>query len=137
MIQDHGAITNIEGVKETHHILSHHGRNPEKIEQLNRIETEIVRAFGDLTGQLKERAESDATLLDSTSIVFGSNLGNANAHDTMNLPTFLAGGGYQHGRYVAHEQQHKTQLSNLFLTLLNSVGFETDRFGQSTSAMSL
>ena len=83
---------------------------------------------------MKAKSESDSTLLENTSILFGSNLGNANAHHARNLPIFLAGGGYQHGQYVA--QTKGTPLCNLFMTLLKNAGAETEAFGQSTGALS-
>ena len=61
------------------------------------------------------------------------NLGNANSHDPRNLPIFLAGGGFEHGRYVACEEG--TPLCNLFVTMLNSMGLETESFGQSNGVL--
>ena len=134
MIQDHFVVPKVEGVTGNHHNLSHHGQDPEKIGQLQKIETEIVTCFGSLLSQLKSRSESGSSLLDNTSILFGSNLGNANAHHARNLPIFLAGGGFKHGRYVAHEAG--TPLCNLFVTMLNNMGLQTESFGYSTGVLS-
>ena len=134
MIQDHYVVPKVEGVTGNHHNLSHHGQDQAKIEQLQKIETEIMECFGSLLSQMKSKSEAGSTLLDYTSILFGSNLGNANAHHARNLPIFLAGGGYQHGRYVAH--QKGTPLCNLFVTMLNDMGAETESFGQSTGTLS-
>ena len=134
MIQDHFVVPKVEGVTGNHHNLSHHGQDSEKIGQLQKIETEIVTCFGSLLSQLKSRSESGSTLLDNTSILFGSNLGNANAHHARNLPIFLAGGGLKHGRYVAHEAG--TPLCNLFVTMLNNMGLQTESFGHSTGVLS-
>ena len=98
-----------------------------------KIETKIVDCFGSLLSQMKSKKESDSTLLDNTAVLFGSNLGNANAHHARNLPIFLAGGGFQHGRYVA--QQEETPLCNLFVTMLNRAGLDTNAFGQSTGEL--
>ncbi|MBP85575.1 MAG: hypothetical protein CMJ64_02485 [Planctomycetaceae bacterium] len=133
MIQDHFVVPKVEGVTGNHHNLSHHGQDPAKIEQLRKIETEIVECFSSLLTQMKSKTESGSTLLDSTSILFGSNLGNANAHHARNLPIFLAGGGFKHGRYVAHEEG--APLCNLFVTMLNNMGLETQSFGQSTDEL--
>jgi len=133
MIQDHFVVPKVEGVTGNHHNLSHHGQDKTKIEQLQKIETEIVECFDSLLSQMKSKSESGSTLLDNTSILFGSNLGNANAHHARNLPVFLAGGGFKHGRYVAHEQG--TPLCNLFVTMLNNMGLETKSFGQSTGEL--
>lgn len=135
MIQDHYVVPKVEGVTGNHHNLSHHGQDKSKIAQLERIEREIVSCFGNLMNQMKSRTEGGSTLLDNTSILFGSNLGNANAHDANNLPIFLAGGGFKHGRYV--ENREGTPLCNLFLTMLNQMGLETDKFAQSTGTLSI
>ncbi|MDG2224278.1 MAG: DUF1552 domain-containing protein [Rubripirellula sp.] len=134
MVQDHFVVPTIDGVTGNHHNLSHHGQDPAKIEQLKRIESEIVQCFGSLLEQMKTRPESGGSLLDNTSILFGSNLGNANAHHANNLPILLAGGGFDHGRYIA--QKKGTPLCNLFLTMLNRMGLEVDKFGQSSGTIS-
>jgi hypothetical protein len=133
LIQDHFVVPKVEGVTGNHHNLSHHGQDTTKIEQLQKIETEIVECFGSLLTQMKSKAESGSTLLDNTSILFGSNLGNANAHHARNLPIFLAGGGFKHGQFVAHKEG--TPLCNLFVTLLNNMGLDTDSFGQNTGEL--
>ncbi|MCZ6617182.1 MAG: DUF1552 domain-containing protein, partial [Gammaproteobacteria bacterium] len=136
MIQDHQVVPKVSGVSGQHHNLSHHGRDQTKIEQLRKIESEVVKCFGSLLTQMKSRTEAGAKLIDHTSILFGSNLGNANSHDPRNLPILLAGGGYKHGRYVAHKMADETPLCNLFLTMLNRIGLETESFGQSTRELS-
>ncbi|PHQ34897.1 DUF1552 domain-containing protein [Rhodopirellula bahusiensis] len=137
MIQDHGAVPNISGVQGEHHPLSHHGQDPLKIAQLKIIESGILSTFSNLLSQLGQRSEHWERLLDHTAVLFGSNLGNANAHDPANLPIILAGGGYKHGRYVAHDQDRNTPLCNLFVTLLRHIGVETERFGTSTGMIDL
>lgn len=136
VIQDHLAIPQVAGVESEHHNLSHHGRDPKKIAQLKKIETEIVSQFGRLLTQLKAKKEAGSSLLDNTMTLFGSNLGNANAHDPRNLPIFLAGGDFKHGRYVAHNRHDNTPLSNLFVTMLQNMGIETDTFATSTGTLS-
>jgi len=136
MIQDHGNLTNIEGVDQQHHILSHHGQDQGKVKQLERIETEILKCFSRLLGGLGGKRESETQLLKSTSVLFGSNLGNANAHDTHNLPILLAGGDYKHRGFVEFEKTDNTQLSNLFLRMLADMRLETESFGQSTDVLS-
>jgi len=136
MIQDHGVAPRIEGVSAEHHNLSHHGQDPEKIKQLKIIETEILKCFADFLLRIAQPSEADGRLLDRTSVLFGSNLGNANAHDPANLPIILAGGGYKHRQFVAGNKSNNTPLCNLFVNLLNNVGIETDRFGTSTGILS-
>ena len=137
MIQDHHAVPNIAGVQAGHHPLSHHGQDPARIAQLKIIESGILSTFSDLLTQLGQRSAQGTRLLDDTAVLFGSNLGNANAHDPMNLPIILAGGGYKHGRYVAYNKKNNTPLCNLFVNMLNRMGVETDRFGTSSGALDL
>ena len=134
LIHDHFLAPQIDGVTGTHHNLSHHGQDKAKLEQLQKIEMEIVKCFRRLLSQTKSRSETGSTLADNTSILFGSNLGNANAHHARNLPIFLAGGGFKHGQYVDHKAG--TPLCNLFVTMMNKSGIETQSFGQSTGALS-
>ena len=133
MIQDHNVVPQIAGVAGNHHNLSHHGQDKEKIGQLRIVESKLLECFSNLLNEMKSRREADSTLLNRTSILFGSNLGNANMHNTRNLPIILAGGGSTHGRYVSNVKD--TPLSNLFLTMLNDFGLETEAFGQSTGAL--
>ena len=137
MLQDHFIVpAGIPGVTGNHHLLSHHGLDESKIDQLEKIEMRILRAFNGFIDQMKSKTESGGRLLDHTTLLFGSNLGNANAHSAVNLPIFLFGGGLNHGSYVAHDEHQNTPLSNLFLTMLNNVGLQTDTFGQSTGTLS-
>ncbi len=136
MIHDHRTVPQVEGVTRAHHFLSHHGKEEGKIEELRKIERELVNCFGDLLTQLKQKKEAGENLLDSSQVLFGSNLGNANAHIPRDLPILLAGGGFQHGSYVAHDGKENAPLCNLFVTMLNNMGIETESFAQSTGALS-
>ncbi len=136
MIQDHHAVPNMAGVQAGHHPLSHHGQDPAKIAQLKIIESGILSNFSDLLTKLGQPSERGTRLLDHTAVLFGSNLGNANAHDPRNLPIILAGGGYDHGQYIAFEKKKNTPLCNLFVNMLNHAGIRNDSFGTSTGSLS-
>ena len=136
MIQDHYSVPQVDGVSLEHHNLSHHGRDKSKIQQLKKIESALVNCFGSLLAQLKAKKEGTGTLLGNTSVLFGSNLGNANSHDPRNLPIFLAGGGFRHGSYVARKKGDTAPLCNLFVSMLNKMGLETESFAQSNGALS-
>jgi hypothetical protein len=135
MIQDHGVVPTVAGVSSDQHSLSHHGQDPAKIEQLKKVEHEIVQAFGSLLDNLQGRTDANGSLLDQTTVLFGSNLGNANAHTPVDLPVLVAGGGFSHGQHIAHEGGENAPLCDLFVTLLQNVGVETDQFGQSQSTL--
>ncbi|WDQ16262.1 DUF1552 domain-containing protein [Rhodopirellula sp. P2] len=128
------SVPQIPGVQSDWHGLSHHGKDPEKIAELKRIEAAEWEAFGEFLDQLKAIQEDGQPLLDHTAVMFGSNLGNASAHDWRNLPILLAGGGYRHGEYVAHDAANNTPLCNLYVDLAQRMGVETDAFGSSTAA---
>jgi len=126
--------SNIPGVKTDWHNLSHHGKDEEKIEELRLIEEAELDEFNTFLTKLKALEEFDQPLLDHTAVLFGSNLGNASAHDWHNLPIVLAGGGYKHGAYVAHDEKNNTPFANMFVSLAQRMGIETDQFGSSTAA---
>ena len=134
-IQDHQVVPQVDGVSSEHHNLSHHGKDPAKIEQLKRIERALVTCYGDLLTQMKQKQEVSGTLLDSTAVLFGSNLGNANAHDPRNLPILLAGGSFKHGQHIAHDAQRNTPLSNLFVAMLQKMNIEADAFATSSGKL--
>lgn len=127
------AVPEIPGVTQDWHNLSHHGQDPAKIQELKIIELAEFTAFAQFLGQLKSRTENGVPLLHHAAVLFGSNLGNASAHDASNLPLVLAGGGFRHGRHVAVDPK-KQVLSNLFVTLARTMGVPADRFGFSTGS---
>ncbi len=119
----------IPGITENHHGLTHHGRNPAKIEQLRIVERSEVTAFRDFLVAMRDTREGGASLLDSTQVLIGSNLGDASGHGTSNLPILLAGGGYKHGQHIAGDPKDNTPLGKLFVSMLQRFGAETDAFG--------
>jgi len=129
LIQGRGDVPGIPGVSMDHHNLSHHGQDPEKIGQLRLVEKAEMGALNRLFTSLKGKKEAGGNLLDSTMVLFGSNLGNANSHDWKNLPVLLAGGGFKHGRHHAFDAKNNTPFGNLFVTMLQNMGMETDSFG--------
>ncbi len=128
------AVPAITGVASDWHGLSHHGKDPSKIDELRIIEEAEFAVFNEFLSKLRDVREGDQTLLDNTCVLFGSNLGNASAHDWRNLPLLLAGGGFRHGGYLAHDAVNNTPLSNLFVAIAQQLGLELDSFGSSTSA---
>lgn len=118
-----------------YHNLSHHGRSKEKLTQLKAIDEWHMKLLADLYGQLKSVKEDGESLLDRTMIVYGSNLGNANTHVTTNLPVIFAGGGFKHGQHLAFDTQHNYPLPNLFVSMLQRMGLEAEKFSTSTGTM--
>src|SRR5262249_25027548 len=118
-----------------YHNLSHHGKSKEKIEQLKTIDQWHMKLLGQLFTALKSVKEEGEPLLDRTLIVYGSNLGNANTHVTTNLPVLFAGGGFKHGQHLAFDTQHNYPLPNLFVSALQRMGLDADKFASSTGTM--
>jgi hypothetical protein len=125
----------IEGVTEGYHNLSHHGQDPGKMAQLTLIEMEQLKAFHDFLAKLHAADDGGGTLLDRTMVLLGSNLGNASSHSNENLPIIVAGGGFKHGQHLAFSPTKNTPLPNLFTTILQRLGLETDRFASSTGTL--
>jgi hypothetical protein len=125
----------IPGVNDGHHNLSHHGQDPGKLAQLKIVETEKMKLLADLLGKLKQSKEEGQPLLDRTMVYFSSNLGNASNHNCKNLPVLLAGGGFKHGQHLAFDQKNGPPLSNLYVSMLQRLGLEHDRFGTSTGTL--
>jgi hypothetical protein len=125
----------IPGVNLGHHDLSHHGKDPGKLAQLKIVEIETMKTVRDLFTKLKQSQEGEASLLDRTTIFFGSNLGDGSSHSVKNLPVLLAGGGFRHGGHLAFDPQNPPPLCNLYVSMLQRLGIETDRFSNSTGTL--
>lgn len=129
------AVPTIPGVDTDYHMLSHHGKDPAKIDQLTIVETEIMRALNRFLSKLKAASEGSNSLLDNTMVLFGSNLGNASSHDTKNMPILLAGGGFRHGQHLQFDDVNNYPLPKLYVSMLQRLGLETDDFAGTTGTM--
>lgn len=127
------------GIRKGYHSLSHHGKAEENIEQLVQIELYQMEQFARFVGRLSEihEPESDGSLLDRTMALMGSGMGNANSHTNHDLPVILAGGGFRHGEFKEYpaESSRRIPLCNLYLSMLQQFGVETDFFGTSTGTL--
>jgi hypothetical protein len=130
------SVPPVAGVSYGHHDLSHHGKDPTKIAQLRMVESEKMKTLRDFLAKLKQTREDGASLLDRTMVFFSSNLGDASTHGVKNMPVLLAGGGFRHGQHLAFDLQDPPPLCNLYVTMLQRLGIETDRFGSSTGTLS-
>ncbi|MEO0414329.1 MAG: DUF1552 domain-containing protein, partial [Verrucomicrobiota bacterium] len=122
----------------SYHGLSHHGKAPGRIDELFVVETYFMKQFSKFMSTLKEMpVEGGGSVYDKTAIVIGSGMGNASSHHNRELPVVVAGGGFKHkGHYICPLEDHKrVPLSNLWLTLLQWFGVETDSFGRSTGTI--
>ena len=128
-------VPTVPGVSLGHHDLSHHGQDPNKIQQLRRVELEKMKAIHDFLKKLKDTKEEGARLLDRTTVFFSSNLGAGSTHSTRNLPVLLAGGGFKHGQHLAFDPRNPPPLCNLYVSMLQRLGVEADRFSSSTGTL--
>lgn len=129
-------VPTLAGVDEDWHNLSHHGKDEKKIEQLAKIELEEMKLFAKFMQKLDEVKEGGHSLLDQTAIFSGSNLGNASSHNNSNLPVIAAGGRFQHGQHLAFDEKKAPPLCNLFVSYLQHLGIEADRFSSGTGTLS-
>ena len=122
------------GIKKDWHGLSHHGNDPEAIASLITLEKYQIEHLGKFITRLSKMNDGDRTLLDSTTVLFGSGMGDGNSHKNSDLPIILAGGGYKHGEFreVPREGINKVPLCNLFVDIAQKMGVETEAFGNST-----
>jgi hypothetical protein len=126
----------LDGVRESHHEASHHANQPAKIEQYKIITRWHVAQFTYLLQRLQSIQEGDRTLLDNSMIMCGSSFSDGNSHNPNNLPILLGGKGggrIQTGRHLAHARN--TPLCNLYVSLLDCMGIEMPRFGDSTGPL--
>jgi len=126
-------VPKIEGVDTGWHDLSHHGQEAEKIAELKRIELAEFQELNRLLTLLKGAEEGGKTLLDNTTLLIGSNLGNASSHSWRDLPLIVAGGGFRHGQHVVAGGVglDNARFSNLLVQIAQGMGVEVDRFGTS------
>jgi hypothetical protein len=120
------------GVPEAHHSISHHGGDPVLIEKLIKIEVYHMQQFAYFLEKMKSIQEGAGSLLDRSAIVYGASLADPNHHDHDHCPTLIAGnagGRIRTGQHVAFRPG--TPLSDLHLTLLDTVGVHTDKLGNS------
>jgi hypothetical protein len=128
-------------VPEGHHDLSHHGSDPVKLKKIAAINKFHVEQLAYLVGKLKAAKEANGTsLLDNIMLVYGSGLGDGNAHNHDNLPILLigkGGGSITAGRHLVYPKKADTPLMNLYLALFERMGVPTTRFGDSTGVLSI
>jgi len=146
-----------------HHDLSHHGKEPNKLAACRKVELELLQTYGELLRKLKESKEAAGTLLDGTMVMMMSNLRDGNTHWTYNLPVILAGGGFKHGQHLVFNKPYLDEvanelnppaekspsvekripimgkdqqpLCNLYTSMLQRCGVETDRFSTATGPL--
>ena len=123
-------------VPDAHHPLSHHRNVPEALAKLTKINTYHTTLFASFLERLAATPDGDGSLLDHAMILYGAGMSDSNAHSPYNLPVLLAGGGagqLHGGRHLVYPSG--TPLANLHVSLLDKLGVDVDRIGDSTGAL--
>jgi len=110
------------------HNITHHGNRPEVLAELRAAEESQFDVLGSFLQSLQTTQEQGEPLLDRTMVLYGTCMGSANSHANTNLPVLLAGGGFRHGQHLAFDPQNNYPLTNLFVSLLQRLGIETNEF---------
>lgn len=125
------------GIPDPHHPLTHHRNDAGWIEKVRQINHFHIELFTNHLKNLKSIREGDGNLLDNSMIVYGSGLGDGNRHTHHDLPILLAGRGggtLKPGRHIRFEKG--TPITNLYLTLMDSMGVHEEKLGDSTGRVS-
>jgi Protein of unknown function (DUF1552) len=124
------------GISEGFHPASHHQNNPERLENLTKINTYHVSLMAYFLGKLKATPDGDGNLLDHSLILYGSGMSNSNVHNHAPLPVLVAGGAagrMKGGRHLKYPDG--TPMANLLLTILDKAGVPQDRVGDSSGTL--
>ena len=119
------------GIADSHHGLTHHGGDKEKIEKCIKINRFQIEQFGYFIDKLKATKDGDGTLFDHIMVSYGSGLSRDHDHD--DLPTVITGRGnglFHLGRHVTYPKE--TPLANLHVAMMNQMGIPAETFADST-----
>jgi hypothetical protein len=124
------------GVPDAHHPISHHQRDPVKLEKLRKINRYHAELFSEFITRLSSTPDGDGTLLDNSMIIYGAGMADSNSHYSGNLPILLVGGAAgTGGRHIQYPED--TPLANLHLSLLDRMGVPIESLGDSTGRLPL
>ena len=125
------------GVPETHHSISHHGNDAEKLAKYAKIGTYQMVKFAEFLEKVKNTKDGDGNLLDHSLFYWGSGMSNGNLHDRSNPPTLLVGGAHGRLKGNRHIVAKEEPTANLLLALGHIAGVEVEKFGASTGRLDL
>jgi Protein of unknown function (DUF1552) len=121
------------GVPDSFHPLSHHANDPERLRRLTRVQTWHMEQFANFITKMANTPDGDGSLLDHSLFMYGSNMSNSDRHNNYPLPVILVGGAngkMKGGKHIMPPE--RTPIANLHLTVLNKLGIEQTKFGDST-----
>jgi hypothetical protein len=125
------------GIPETHHSVSHHGNDAEKLAKYAKLCTYQIVKFSEFLDKLKATKDADGNLLDHSLLYWGSGMSNGNQHDRSNPPAVLVGGAQGRLKGNRHIVTKEEPTANLLLAMAHLGGAEIDKFGASTRRMDL
>jgi len=117
------------------HNITHHGNRPEVLADLKAKESGQFDALNNFLTSLNDLKEEGQPLLDRTMVLYGTCMGSANSHSNVNLPVLLAGGGFKHGQLLSFDTNNNYPLTNLYVSMLQRLGIETDEFSTGKGTM--
>ena len=126
----------LDGVKGSHHSISHHQKDADKLRQYQLICRWHLEQYAYLLRKLRGMKEGEGTVLDNSMILFGGGLRDGNAHDPHNLPIAVAGragGRLATGQHLSYTKD--TPLANLYVSMLDAFGTPVERFADSTGPL--
>ncbi|MGE0392978.1 MAG: DUF1552 domain-containing protein [Vicinamibacterales bacterium] len=126
------------GVPDSHHPLSHHQNNPEKLARQAKLNAFQMRMLAYFVDSLAKTQEGDGNMLDNTVLFYGSGMSDSNLHLHKNLPITVVHGknmGITGNRHLLAKEG--TPLSNLQMTLLGKMGIGVEKFGDSRGELDL
>jgi len=125
------------GVPETHHSISHHGNDAEKLAKYAKIGTYQIVKFSEFLEKVRNTKDGDGNLLDHSLFYWGSGMSNGNAHDRSNPPAVVIGGAHGRIKGNRHIEAKEQPTANLLLALAHIGGVEVEKFGASTGRMEI
>jgi hypothetical protein len=125
------------GIPETHHSISHHGNDAEKLAKYAKLCTYQIVKFGEFLDKLKATKDADGNLLDHSLLYWGSGMSNGNQHDRSNPPAVLVGGAHGRMKGNRHIVTKEEPTANLLLAMAHLAGAEIEKLGASTRRMDL
>ncbi len=124
-------------ISEGFHPLSHHGNNPEKMSKLVQIQKYHAQVFAGFIKKIEAAKEANGTVLDHSTILFGSNMSNSDRHNNDPLPSAIlghAGGKIKGGQHLKYPQDSRH--ADLLLTLLQRNEIPVKSIGDSADGLS-
>jgi hypothetical protein len=125
------------GISEAFHPLSHHGNIADKQEKLVRIQNFHTKMLAGFIDKLATAQEGDGSVLDHSTVLYGSNMSDSNRHNNDPLPAVLigrAGGRIKGGQHLRYPQD--SRFSDLLVTLFDRAQIPVESIGDSGGVLS-